>query len=120
MKQTRPKLDLRLGEAGVSSEPPAEQIVCHAIEHQLCLRATYNRGLVILAPHILYTKHGDHFLDAVVIERDGMKPAEVKLGTFRLSGLRGVVPTTETFSSIEGYDPADARYGESVIARLDA
>ena len=64
--------------------------VFEAIVRKRCLRATYNRTDIMLAPHIIYTRHDDLFVDGVVLERDGKPPKELKLGTFKLAGLNGV------------------------------
>ncbi len=64
--------------------------VFEAIVRKRCLRATYNHTEITLAPHIIYTRHDDLFVDGVVVERDGKPPKELKLGTFKLAGLNGV------------------------------
>ena len=61
-----------------------------AIALRKCIRATYNRMTVTLAPHILFTRHDELFIDAVTVERDGQKPREIKLGTFKRAGLKDV------------------------------
>ena len=38
-----------------------------AIALRKCIRATYNRMTVILAPHILFTRHDELFIDAVTL-----------------------------------------------------
>jgi hypothetical protein len=68
-------------------------------------------------PHALFERHGAPHVDAVVHERDGVAPAEEKLGTFRLSGLRDVVLTSEPARVFAGFDPNDERYGKSCWPR---
>lgn len=87
-----------------------EALLRQAMREHLCVRATYNRGLVRLAPHIVYTRHEAPFLDAVVVERNGVAPAEIKLASFRLSGLKGVAMTMESFTPIASFDLSDKRY----------
>ena len=53
-----------------------------------CVAATYNKTQFRLAPHILYTRHDELYVDAVALEKDGAPPREVKLGTFKLSGKK--------------------------------
>src|SRR3546814_3137682 len=72
-----------------------------AIALQKCLMATYNKMVVKLAPHILYTRHDEMFIDAVTIERDGRPPRELKLGTFKLAGLNDVSLIEEKFEAID-------------------
>ncbi|NKJ44686.1 MULTISPECIES: WYL domain-containing protein [unclassified Novosphingobium] len=103
------------------SAPDIEQSVHmlgFAIANKLCVRAVYNRGDVTLAPHALFERHGAPHVDAVVRERDGVAPVEEKLGTFRLSGLRDVVLTSEPASVFAGFDPADERYSEKLLAAI--
>ncbi|WP_231627456.1 WYL domain-containing protein [Novosphingobium sp. AAP1] len=103
------------------SAPDIEQSVHmlgFAIANKLCVRAVYNRGNVTLAPHALFERHGAPHIDAVVHDRDGVAPVEEKLGTFRLSGLRDVILTSEPAKVFAGFDPADERYGEKLLAAI--
>lgn len=118
MKQNRPKLSLRHDATDALPGNDVLDVLKQAIAHQLCVRATYNRVAFILAPHILYARHGEPHLDAVAIERDGAKPQEMKLGMFKLSGLRGVAATSEPALPFPGFDPGDPRYSEHVIAAI--
>ena len=58
--------------------------IFEAIALQKCLKVTYNKMVVTLAPHILYTRHDEMYIDAVTTDRDGRPPRELKLGTFKL------------------------------------
>ena len=90
--------------------PLPTQILLEAIARRLCVAATYNRMEMTLAPYILYTRHGDLFVDAVALERDGKKPKELKLGTFKLSGLGLVAITRRAFLPEPGFDAGAAKY----------
>lgn len=114
MTSNRKTLPLRLGGDETSSLGQAE-ILAHAIEHELCVRALYNRGRIILVPQILYERHGDAHVDGVVLDREGVKPAEEKLGTFKLAGLRDLVVTMEPVRPMPGFDRDDARYAEKIL-----
>ncbi|MDF0491567.1 hypothetical protein PX699_16725 [Sphingobium sp. H39-3-25] len=118
MTSNRKTLSLRLPKQEDGTADEAKAIITYGIAHLLSLRATYNRGMVILAPHILYKRHDEPYVDAVVVERDGSKPSEVKLGTFKLSGLRGLAMTSEPFAPFGEFDPNAPRYAEGVIARV--
>lgn len=117
MQQPRKTLKLR----SASAEPPrpdavpGEDIVRLAIERRQCVMMTYNRTLMQMAPHILFTRHGDPFVDGVVLERSGRAPRELKMGTFKLAGLTDLVLTANRFDLFEGFDPADAKYAEATI-----
>jgi hypothetical protein len=86
------------------------RIYFEAIALRKCIRATYNRMVVTLAPHILFTKHDELYIDAVTIERDGQKPREIKIGTFKLAGLKDVSLLDQTFMPERLFDPADEKY----------
>lgn len=81
-----------------------------AIATRRCVAATYNRMRVSLAPHILYTKHDEMFVDAVTIEREGLPPREIKFGTFKLSGLKDVAVEDRGFEPNPEFDPAQNKY----------
>lgn len=89
-----------------------------AIVRTRAITATYNRGEVLLAPHILFTRHGEVYLDAVTLERDGKPPREEKMGTFKLDGLGdpAIVEDRPFFPSAL-YDPAQDKYaGVTLLA----
>ena len=95
---------------------PATPVFLEAIVKKQAIAATYNRMLVTLAPHILYTRHGDLHVDAVTLERDGRPPREEKIGTFKLAGLSAVRLTPRRFPMSGLFNAADERYaGETVI-----
>jgi hypothetical protein len=88
-----------------------------AIVRQLAVSATYNKGSVTIAPHILYTRHGEIYVDAVTVERDGKPPREEKLGTFKLDGLGDPTLTTRAFTPSPLFEPAAEKYeGETLMA----
>jgi hypothetical protein len=103
-----------IGQSGAMS---SSRIVLEAIARRRCLQATYNRTAVRLAPHILYTRHDELFVDAVTIERDGRRPREPKLGTFKLAGLREPAVAGQAFEVAAGFDPGDSKYaGVTLLA----
>jgi hypothetical protein len=86
------------------------RILLEAIALGTCIEAVYNRMKVRLAPHILYTRHDELYIDAVTVERDGRPPREVKLGTFKLTGLREVTRVEQRFEREPGFDPGQSKY----------
>lgn len=85
--------------------------IFEAIALQKCLKVTYNKMVVTLAPHILYTRHDEMFIDAVTTDRNGMPPRELKLGTFKLAGLSDIQVLDEAFEGMYGlYDENDEKY----------
>lgn len=94
--------------------------VFEAIVRKRCLRATYNRTAITLAPHIIYTRHDDLFIDGVVLERDGKPPKELKLGTFKLAGLNAVGLTERNFAANPLFAASDPKYGDAALMAVEA
>ena len=114
--------DMKLNseEDRVASVPPAGMpIVFEAIVKRQALAATYNRGSVTLAPHIVYTKRGELYLDAVTLERDGKPPREEKVGAFKIAGLGGLRITPRRFEASELFDPSEARYAGVTLLSIE-
>lgn len=88
-----------------------------AIVRQMAVTATYNKGPVTIAPHILYTRHGEIYVDATTLERDGKPPREEKVGTFKLDGLIDPTITDRRFTPSVLFEPAAEKYqGETLMA----
>lgn len=85
-----------------------------------CVTATYNRMQVMLAPHILYTRHDEMHVDAVTLERDGQAPRELKLGTFKLSGLKDVVVQERQFEPYAVFDATAEKYEGTTLLVVEA
>lgn len=85
-------------------------LIFQAIALKKCLRATYNRVDMRLAPHILYTKHDDMHVDAVALEKNGRPPREKKLGTFKVLGLSNMALCDDGFEIEDFYEPEAERY----------
>ena len=81
-----------------------------AIALNKCVVATYNRTKVLLAPHILYTRHDEVYVDALTILRDGYPPKEAKMGAFKLTGLRDAALADRSFERSKLFDLDDPRY----------
>jgi hypothetical protein len=98
----------------------ANKILLEAIARRICVEACYNRMAVKLAPHILYTRHGDLFIDAVTVEREGKAPREMKIGTFKLAGLEVRGLTDRQFDVNEAFDPANDKYDGVTLFAVEA
>jgi len=88
----------------------ANALLLQAIALRRCVTAVYNRMHVKLAPHILFTKHDDVFVDAVTLLRDGQPPREIKLGTFKLAGLKDIAVDEDGFKTDAIFNPHDIKY----------
>ncbi len=95
--------------------PPSPAVIFEAIVKQLAVAATYNRGEVTLAPHAIYTRHDELYVDAVTLERDGKPPKEEKLGTFKLAGLVAPRVTPRKFAISELFQPGDEKYAAALV-----
>jgi hypothetical protein len=88
-----------------------------AIAAMTLVEAVYNRARIRLAPYALYTEPGGMFVDGVVVERDGAPPRELKLGRFKLSGLRELAASGDGFTPEPFFDGADPKYrGGTLVA----
>ncbi len=97
--------------------PDTVPVVFEAIVKQQAIAAMYNRGSVTLAPHILYTKHGEIYLDALTLDRDGVPPKEPKIGAFKLAGLSALRITPRRFKPSELFVASEEKYaGVTLLA----
>jgi hypothetical protein len=106
-------------EATADAPTPLTRIFLEAIARRVCISATYNRTAIKLAPHILYTRHDELFVDGVTVERDGKKPKELKYGTFKLSGLSETALTRRLFVPQNSFDPADPKYAGTTLLAVE-
>ena len=117
MQQARKTLSIRPATPEPVLEP--EELLRRAIDRKLCFSATYNRTRLKLAPHILYTRHEDPFVDAMVVERDGKAPREVKLGVFKLAGLSELKLTATPFMPLPGFDATAPLYVDATLRAVE-
>ena len=102
-----------------SPPPDTTPTVFEAIVKRLALAATYNRGEVTLAPHAIYTRHDEIYVDAVTIERDGKPPKEEKLGAFKLAGLSPLRLTARRFERSALFDENDPKYAGVLLMAVE-
>lgn len=95
------------------------KLIFEAIALRKCFEATYNKMNVLLAPHILYTRHDELYVDAVTVVRDGQKPREYKLGAFKVTGLKEIAPADRIFAPEPFFDPRDARYDGTTLFAVE-
>ncbi len=105
---------------GVQESGVMNKILLEAIACNLCVEAVYNRVRMTLAPHILYTRHDELYVDAVALEKDGREPRELKLGTFKLAGLGDMALTERAFTREDLFDPANDKYAGVTLFAVEA
>lgn len=98
----------------------ANALLLQAIALRKCVTAVYNRMHVKLAPHILYTRHDDVFVDAVTLIRDGQPPKEIKLGTFKLAGLKDIAVDAAGFKPDSIFNARDIKYDGVTLFVVEA
>ncbi|MES2095729.1 MAG: hypothetical protein V4459_03145 [Pseudomonadota bacterium] len=94
-------------------------IVFEAIVRKQCIAATYNRQSLVLAPHVIFTKHDAIYVGAVTVSRDLMVPREVKMGVFKLDGLAGLRLTERAFETSALYSPHDERFSDNALMAVE-
>jgi len=110
-------LDMKLATESDKGAPQGPvPTIFEAIVRKRCVVATYNRVTMTLAPHVIYTKHGDLFIDAIALEKDGKLPREEKIGTFKLAGLNELKLIEREFPASPLFHANDAKYVETLIA----
>ena len=92
-------------------------IVFEAIVRKLCIAGSYNRAEVTIAPHVIYKRHDELYVDAITMDRDGRPPKEEKIGTFKLAGLAPIRLTARRFPANPLFQPDDPKYvGNALLA----
>jgi hypothetical protein len=95
-------------------------VILQAIALKKCIQATYNGTRMKLAPHILYTKHDDMFLDAVALLKNDAPPREKKLGTFKITGMKDMELQDEGFEVELIYEPKAEKYEGVTLFAVEA
>ena len=107
-------------ERPAAAVPTTTPIIFEAIVRKMCIAATYNKIEMTLAPHVLYTKHDELFVDAEVVARDGKPPKEPKVGTFKLVGLSGLRLTPRAFQVSPLFDAGSFKYADTALMAVEA
>ena len=122
MAELSPRRKLSLRHSGSTEDRIARThaLILQALQQGLCLRWSYNRTTMRVAPQILHASKGELYVDAIAVEKNGETPDELKLGRFKLSGLSGLAMTSEPLAPIEAIDFSNIRYAEAILARAEA
>src|SRR3546814_13673769 len=73
----------------------AEQVVIEAIGRKRLILANYNGVAMCLAPHQLFTRHGEYFVGALNTQKVWRSEDERRLGHFKVAGLTNVALTDD-------------------------
>ncbi len=95
-------------------------VILQAIALKKCITATYNGTKMRLAPHILYTKHDEMFMDAVALLKNDVPPREKKLGTFKIIGIKDMELEEEGFEIEPFYEPSAEKYEGVTLFAVEA
>lgn len=94
------------------------KMILEAIALKRCIEVTFNRMRMKLAPHILYSRHGELFLDAVAVEREGRTPDEAKLGRFKVAGLQIAQVIAKPFQPLPAFNAGNQNYREATLVAV--
>ncbi len=89
-----------------------------AIAHHRTVMTQYNGGVIKLAPHLLFERHGDLFVSALNLSKAWRTPEEQRLGQFKLAGLSNAQVLDETFDPLPGFEAAPPREGDKLVLAL--
>ena len=95
--------------------PNTLEIIRGAIMSERRVVATYNKGTVQLAPYVLYEKREGLFVDGLVLGRNGVAPAEAKIGSFKLVGLTAATVTGAASPAHPTFDRHDPKYAGTTL-----
>lgn len=82
----------------------AERSIIEAIACKRLILAVYNGGEMLLAPHQLFTRHGDLFVSALNMRKAWRSDDERRLGHFKVDGLSDVHLAEDAFEPLPGFD----------------
>jgi hypothetical protein len=87
------RLSLRPG-----AQDPSVATASAALRTRHCLAGNYNGGSVLIAPYLLYERHGVPHLAGVTLTRDSRELRGDKLSEYRLPGIQNLSLTSRAFA----------------------
>lgn len=103
------------GQASPDPEPSPEKTLLEAIASLRMVSANYNGRELDLAPHHLFSRHGQPFLAAFNARKNWPNDEERRLGYFKVSGLSNVVLMEDTFVPLPTFDGSLPREGDESL-----
>ncbi|WP_275230100.1 hypothetical protein [Novosphingobium album (ex Liu et al. 2023)] len=95
--------------------PSFERKFTEAIALRRLIVAVYNGSEMLLAPHQLFTRHGDLYVSALNMKKTWRSEDERRLGYFKVEGLSNVALTDETFDPLPVDDASLPREGDKPL-----
>jgi len=89
-----------------------------AIARKKTVAARYNGGLLKLAPHVLFERHGDLFVSALNLTKAWRTEEDKRLGQFKLAGLDAAELLDESFDPLPSYEAAAPRADDTLILTI--
>ena len=89
-----------------------------AIARRRKVEAAYNATRVVLAPHLLFERHGDLFVSAVNLSKHRREDGEQRLGQFKLAGLVAATILDDGFEQASTYRPVAPRVDDKVLLTI--
>ncbi|PZQ54311.1 MAG: hypothetical protein DI555_12835 [Novosphingobium pentaromativorans] len=86
-----------------------------AISFRRTVNARYNGGIIKLAPHLMFERHGDLFVSALNLTKAWRSPEERRLGQFKLAGLEVTELLEEVFEPLPGFEAAAPREDDTLL-----
>lgn len=92
--------------------------VMEGITSKLAVTAYYNGGLIKLAPHLLFERHGGLYVHAENLSKASRPDSERRLGQFKLEGLVAARLLDESFDPLPRYAPIAPQPDDIVILTI--
>ncbi|GFE74715.1 MULTISPECIES: hypothetical protein [Novosphingobium] len=86
-----------------------------AISFRRTVNARYNGGIIKLAPHLMFERHGDLFVSALNLTKAWRSPEERRLGQFKLAGLEVTELLEEVFEPLPDFEAAAPREDDTLL-----
>lgn len=106
---------------GTTMQPPSEPAassekkLIEAIARLRVVTAGYNGSEMRLAPHQLFSRHGELFVSALNTRKNWRSDDERRLGHFKVSGLSSIALTDDTFEPLPSFDGSLPREGDEQL-----
>ena len=96
----------------------ARLVFMEAIALRRAVVANYNGTSVKLAPHLLFSRHGDLFVGAVNLSRPARADGARWLGQFKLAGLAAAEVVNEGFEQLPEHTLVAPRSDDTVLMTI--